>query len=134
MNASQHQSRIVEIGEANFESEVLNSKQPVLVAFGASWSRPCHVIDSVLNEVASACAGSLKVIKINADDNPEISMWYDIQSIPTLLYFVAGNVRAKLVGTASKQAILTKLQTASHGDDTKSLVPARDKEHEHDDL
>src|SRR5260221_8349157 len=55
---------IIEIGEVNFESEVLKWKQPVLVTFSATWSRPCQVLDSVLEEVAAACAGRVKVARI----------------------------------------------------------------------
>jgi thioredoxin 1 len=112
---------ILEVGEASFESEVLKSKPPVLVAFWAPWSHPCHILDAVLEEVASACAGKVKVVKVNADDNPDLSMWYEVQSIPTLLYFVAGSLRAKVIGTASKEAILAKLQAVSQGGDTVAL-------------
>jgi thioredoxin 1 len=125
MNTSQKKIPMLEIGEANFESEVLRRKQPVLVGFSASWSRPCHVLDSVLREVASACAGSVQVVKVNADDNPDLSLWYEIQSIPTLLYFVDGSLRAKIVGTASKEAILYKLRSISQGGDSKTLNPER---------
>src|SRR6266853_525032 len=65
---------IIEIGEANFESQVLRWKQPVLVAFSAAWSRPCQILDSVLEEVAVACAGREKVVRINADNNPDLSL------------------------------------------------------------
>lgn len=125
MNADKDQ--IVEIGETNFASEVLRSKQPVLVAFCAPWSRPCHIIDSVLIEVATACAGIFKVIKVNADDHPDLSLWYEIQSIPTLLYFVDGTVRAKIVGTASKEAILARLPPVSPGRVSKSSTPGTDQ-------
>ena len=134
MNGEQAPARIVEIGEGNFESEVLQSKQPVLVEFSAAWSRPCHVLDSVLDGVATACATKVKVIRINADDNPELSLWYDIQSIPTLLYFAAGKLRARIVGTASKEAILAKLQAVSPSGDAKSLAPFQSQEYEHHDL
>jgi len=115
MNSNEPKAPTADIGEVNFEAEVLRSKLPVLVAFLALWSRPCHVLDAALEEVASAGAGRFKVVKINADDNPDLSLLYDIQSIPTLLYFVAGNLRARLVGTASKEAILSKLQTVCGG-------------------
>lgn len=107
MNADKTQ--IVEIVEADFDTEVLKSKQPVLVAFMAPWSRPCHVIGSVLDEVATACAGKVKLVKVNADDHPDLGMWYDIRSIPTLLCFVNGAICVRVVGTASKEAILSKL-------------------------
>ena len=114
---------IVVIDEANFESEVLRWNQPVLVAFSAGWSRPCQVLGSVLEEVAVRCAGRVKVVKINADNNPDLSLVWRIQSIPTLLYFADGSLRARIVGTASKEAILSKLQSATDGGDSKALTP-----------
>ena len=112
---------IIEIGEANFESEVLRWKQPVLVACSAAWSRPCQILDSVLEEVAVACAGREKVVRINADNNPDLSLVWKIQSIPTLLYFIDGSLRARIVGTASKEAILSKLRSVTDGGDSKTL-------------
>ena len=125
---------IIEIGEANFESEVLRWKQPVLVAFSAAWSRPCQILDSVVEEVAAACAGRVKVVKINADNNPDLSLVWKIQSIPTLLYFINGSLRARIVGTASKEAILSKLRSITDGGDSKSLTPDGNKENEHHNL
>ena len=137
MNAHQNKlpnRPISEIGEANFESEVLRWKQPVLVAFSVAWSRPCRVLDTVLEEVAAACAGRVKVARINADDNPDLSLVWRIQSIPTLLHFVDGNLRAKIVGTASKEAILSKLGCVSHRGDSKTLNSDANKENEHHNL
>ena len=108
MNADITQN--IEIGETNFDLEVLRSKEPVMVAFSAPWSRPCHIISSVVDEVATACAGRLKVLRVNVDDHPDLGAWYDIQSIPTLLCFVSGKVCVRIVGTASKEAILSKLE------------------------
>lgn len=133
MNPSQDKPPIVELGHTGFEAEVLRSEHPVLVAFWAPWSRPCHILDPALDEVAIACGGSVKVVKVNADDNPELSLWYDVQSIPTLLYFVSGSLRARLVGTASKEAILSKLQAVSHRGDARPLAPGASQEHEHRD-
>lgn len=98
------------VAAEDFKAEVLDSEQPVLVEFWAPWSRSCQVFDSVLRELASACSGKVKVVKVNADDSLDLSLWYDIQSVPTLLYFVQGNLSLRMVGTASKEAILTKIK------------------------
>src|SRR6267143_3693420 len=98
MKMNQEKKPIIEIGEANFESEVLRWKRPVLVAFSAAWSRPCRIFDSVLEEAAVECAGHVKVVRINADNHPDLSLVGRIQSIPTLLYFVDINLRARIVG------------------------------------
>jgi thioredoxin 1 len=98
------------VAETDFEAEVLQSKQPVLVEFWAPWSRPCQILEPVLSEIASACAGTVKVVRVNADDSLELSLTYDIQSIPTLLCFVDGQPRLRIVGTASQAAILAKLK------------------------
>jgi len=131
MSEIKDQTPAVQVGEANFELAVLRSKQPVLVVFWAPWSRPCLVLNSVLDEVAALCAGSVKLVKVSADDNPELSLWYDVQSIPTLLYFYKGIIRAKLVGTASKEAIIAKLQALAHHGDANSFHPDSGKEPEH---
>jgi len=110
MNSNENEVGIVEVAEANFNAEVLQSKRPVLVAFLAPWSRPCQVLRPVLDEVVTACAGSVKVAWVNTADNPNLSIWYRIQSIPTLLYFVDGRPRARVVGTASKEGILSQLK------------------------
>ena len=118
MDLKQHNAPPVKVGEADFRSQVLKSRQPVLVAFLAPWSRPCQVLTTVLEEVATAYGEEVKVVKVNADDNPDLSLWYEIQSIPTLLYFVKGTLRARLVGTASKEAILAKFDTCLKGNGT----------------
>ncbi len=115
MDLNKHNVPSLKIGEADFKSEVLKSKQPVLVAFLAPWSRPCQVLASTLEEVATAYGDKVKVVKVNADDNPDLSLWYEVQSIPTLLCFVKGTLRAKLVGTATKEAILAKFDACLKG-------------------
>jgi len=110
------------ITEAAFEAEVLKSKPPVLVVFGTPWSRPCQVLDPILQELARDWAGKVKVLKVNADDSLGLSLCYDIQSVPTLLYFVEGKLRVQIVGTATKDAIIAKLKASGFGDPIDTLV------------
>ena len=110
MNSKEIEVQIVEIGEANFFSEVVQSKLPVLVGFLAPGNQPFQVLRPVLDEVVAAYAGSVKVAWVNADDNPHLSRWYRIKSIPTLLYFVDGRPRARVIGAASKEGILSQLK------------------------
>ena len=110
------------ITQATFEAEVRKSKQPVLVVFGAPWSRPCQVLDPILQELARDWAGRVKVISVNADDSLDLSLCYDVQSIPTLLYFVEGRPRLQIVGTAMKDAILAKLKASGFADPVDTLV------------
>jgi thioredoxin 1 len=118
-NESQKNSKLIQVDAPCFESEVVQSRRPVLAAFLADWSQPCRIIEPVLDEIASTCSGKLTVVQIDADANPDLSLWYEIVSIPTLLYFVAGGVRARIVGTASKEAILAKLEAASNTEQNK---------------
>jgi thioredoxin-like negative regulator of GroEL len=98
------------INEAEFASEVLHSHQPALVGFVASWSEACGRFEPVLDQVAAACDGSAGVFKVNVDDNPDLGTQYAIQSVPTLICFINGSVRMKIVGTVSAKAVLAKLQ------------------------
>jgi len=120
MNRTQKEGRVLEVGKTNFESEVLSSKQPVLVVFCAPWSKACRVLWPALNQIMRASTGSIKFVQINSDDNPDLSLWYEIHSIPVLLYFVDGVVRARITGTASKEAILAKLQSVSRNNDSST--------------
>jgi thioredoxin len=98
-----------EITSEGFRAEVLASTQPVLVEFWTPWSRPCQVLDSVLQKLATDCGGKIKVVKVNADDCLDLSLVYNIQSVPTLLCFVEGNPSWSIVGTATSDAIKAKL-------------------------
>jgi thioredoxin 1 len=100
----------IEINEANFESEVLQSSQPVVVDFWAEWCGPCKMLAPVLDEIATEQAGRAKVAKVNVDDNPVLAARFGIQSIPTLLYFAGGEARDKTVGVTGKRVIVAKLE------------------------
>jgi len=119
---SQQGSLPVVVASVNFKAEVLEAKLPVLVEFWTPWSRPCQILDSVLQELARDLAGKVKAVKVDADDSLDLSLCYDIQSVPTLLYFVEGMPRLRIVGTATRDAILAKLKASGFADPIDTLV------------
>ena len=100
----------IEINETNFETEVLQANQPVVVDFWAEWCGPCKMIAPLLEEIATEQAGRVKVAKVDVDTNPVLAARFGIQSIPTLLYFAGGELRDKTVGVTGKRIILGKLE------------------------
>ncbi len=125
-NENMNTKQAVEINEPDFEVEVLRCARPVLVGFLAGWSKPSRLVEPVLDEVAVACNGNAKILKVNVDDNPDLGNIYAVQSVPTLIYFVNGAVRAKIVGMVSPKAILAKLNSLTPGNtSTKDIEPSR---------
>ncbi len=102
--------RTVDVDKTNFESDVVNSRQPVLVDFWAGWCGPCKMLTPVLDQIALEQSDRVKVAKVNVDTNPGLAARFGIQSIPTLLYFVDGKVRHQTVGITGKKDIVTKLE------------------------
>ena len=103
----------IQITESNFETEVLNSTQPVVVDFYADWCGPCKMIAPALEEIARDLQGKVKIAKVNVDEESALAQRYNIQSLPTLLYFQGGEVVNQLIGAASKKVILGKLESAT---------------------
>jgi thioredoxin 1 len=101
---------IVEVTETNFETEVLQSNQPVLVEFATGWSLPSMMLDGPLDEIAAEFVDRLKVATVRLDRNPNLGLWYGIRCIPTILCFVDGEERIGIFGTTSKETILSQLK------------------------
>lgn len=97
------------VTDATFERDVLQSPTPVLVDFWAEWCGPCKMIAPVLDEIAKEHQGKLEVVKLNVDENPEVSMRYGVMSIPTLALFVGGVEKKRLIGAMPKRNILSEL-------------------------
>jgi len=104
----------IQITESNFEIEVLNSTEPVIVDFYADWCGPCKMIAPALEEIATDLQGKVKIGKVNVDEQSALAQRYSVQSLPTLLYFQDGEVVNQLIGAASKKVILGKLESAAN--------------------
>ena len=94
--------KISHVGDADFSTAVLVSDVPVLVDFWAEWCGPCKAIAPLLDDVAKAYDGKVKVVKINIDDNPQTPRQYAVRGIPTLMMFKGGKVAGTHVGLAGK--------------------------------
>jgi thioredoxin 1 len=103
---------VFNVSDGEFKKEVLESEQPVLVDFWATWCGPCRAIAPVVEELAGQFKGRLRVAKMNVDENLETPQQYGIRSIPTLLLFKGGRVVEQIVGAVPKarlEAALSKV-------------------------
>ena len=122
---------ILELTDANFDSDVLKSDQPVLVDFWAAWCGPCRAIAPIVDEIASSYRGRVRVGKMDVDRNIATPQRYGVRGIPTLLIFKGGQVREQIVGYVPKETIqkmldkhvsVVTMPSSASGRETKSTA------------
>ena len=96
---------ILEVTDGNFDQEVLKSEQPVMIDFWAAWCGPCKALAPIVDEVASAYSGKVKVGKMDVDSSPVTPQRYGVRGIPTLLIFKGGQVQEQIVGYVKREVI-----------------------------
>jgi thioredoxin 1 len=104
--------QIAHVSDDQFETEVLQSSEPVLVDFWAEWCGPCKMIAPILDELAASYGGRLKVAKINIDQNQKTPRNYNVRGIPTLMIFKDGKVEATQIGAVSKTQLTQLIDNA----------------------
>jgi len=98
-------SDLTKVNEDIFQSEVLNAAVPVIVDFSAVWCGPCKMLDPVVQQLAGEWNGKIKVVKVDVDHNPNLAMQYQVMSVPTLVLFVDGQPKERMIGFKPKNQI-----------------------------
>lgn len=101
---------ITQVGDGNFEEEVIRSDLPVLIDFWAPWCGPCRTIAPVIEELARDYAGRLKIAKLNVDENPLIPAQYGVRGIPNLIILKQGQVKEQIVGAVPKTRLVEAIE------------------------
>jgi thioredoxin 1 len=102
-------SQVLEGNDTNFENEVMQAEQPVLVDFSATWCGPCKKLEPIVHEIAGDYEGRLKVVKIDVDKSPTIAAKFGVMSVPTVILFQQGTVKDQIIGLISKRALADKV-------------------------
>ena len=103
---------IKHVTDGDFQAEVLESEQPVLVDFWAPWCGPCRVVAPVLEEIADERADELRIVKLNIDENQQTAMQHQIPAIPTMVLFRGGQEAARIQGAMPKKRLEAQLEPA----------------------
>ena len=103
-------SAAVQVTDASFKQDVLDSEVPVLVDFWAPWCGPCRMVAPVVDEIAQQYEGQVKVVKLNTDENPNVASQYGIRSIPTLMIFKGGQRVDMVVGAVPNTTLANTLE------------------------
>ena len=101
-------AELINVTEDTFQEEVISSTYPVLVDFSVVWCGPCKMLDPVVKQLAVEWDGKVKVVKIDADANPNILMKYGVLGIPTLLFFKGGEIQERITGYLPKDKLVAK--------------------------
>ncbi len=102
---------VSEVSDSNFQAEVIENDQPVLVDFWAPWCGPCRVVAPHLEELAGE-RDDLRIVKLNVDENPGVSSQFNVMSIPTLLLFKNGQVAHQIIGALPKNRLVQEIEPA----------------------
>ncbi len=97
------------VTETDFQDEVISAELPVLVDFTAAWCQPCKMIDPIVKQLAGQWEGRVKVVKLDADQNPNILMQYGVMGIPTLMLFKSGEIKERITGFMPKEKLEAKV-------------------------
>ena len=101
-------TEMLHVNEDTFKTEVMDSTQPVLVDFSAVWCQPCKMLDPIVKQLAGEWDGKVKVVKIDADENPNLVMQFGVMGIPTLLFMKGGEIKERITGFMPKDKLISR--------------------------
>jgi len=102
-------NNVIELNDANFDSEISASDKPVLVDFGATWCGPCKILAPIVEKLADEYAGKYKICKVDIDEAPSVTAKFGIRGVPTVLVFKNGQKTGQHVGVTNKETLLKML-------------------------
>ena len=102
-------TEILKVNQENFKSEVLEATLPVLIDFTAVWCGPCKMLEPIVKQLATDWAGKVKIVKLDVDENPDLTMNYQVMGVPTLMLFKDGKPVERMTGYQPKDRIVSKV-------------------------